>query len=104
MNGKIYELIKTNTGVRQVCDLTPFCLILLLKRLYRNGKNRLVGSSYGIDTLGTILYADEQVLVFKSEDELQISAHHLHTSAQKYNFKPSASKTKRDCVIMISEG
>jgi hypothetical protein len=44
--------------------------------------------------LNTILYADDWVLMLKSEDELHISAYHLNKIAKKYNSKISISKAK----------
>jgi hypothetical protein len=45
-------------------------------------------------TIKTVLYADDQLLVAKSEDELQMAAHRLSNIAKKYNLKISTSKTK----------
>jgi hypothetical protein len=41
-----------------------------------------------------VLYADDQVLTAKSEDELQVAALRLSNIAKKYNLKISTSKTK----------
>jgi sugar-specific transcriptional regulator TrmB len=41
----------------------------------------------------TILDADDQVIIAKSEDELQMAANELNEIANKYNMKISSSKT-----------
>jgi hypothetical protein len=42
----------------------------------------------------TILYADDQVIIAKSENELQMAVNKLHKIAKKYDMKISTSKTK----------
>ena len=44
--------------------------------------------------MNTILYADEQILMATSEDELQTMAHHLNLIARKYKLTISSTKTK----------
>jgi hypothetical protein len=41
-----------------------------------------------------ILYADDQVIIAKSEDELQMAVNGLNRIAKKYDMKVSTSKTK----------
>jgi hypothetical protein len=42
----------------------------------------------------TILYADDQVIIAKSENKLQMAVNKLHKIAKKYDIKISTSKTK----------
>ena len=42
----------------------------------------------------TILYADDQILMATSEDELQTMAHHLNLITRKYKMTISSTKTK----------
>jgi hypothetical protein len=44
--------------------------------------------------LDTILYADDQILMATSEDELQTMAHHLNLIARKCKMIISSTKTK----------
>ena len=44
--------------------------------------------------VNTILYADEQILMATSEDDLQTMAHHLNHTARKYKMIISSKKTK----------
>jgi beta-xylosidase len=42
----------------------------------------------------TILYADDQVIIAESEDELQIAVNELNKIVKKYDVKISTTKTK----------
>ena len=44
--------------------------------------------------VNTILYADDQILMATSEDDLQKMAHHLNLIARKYKMTISCTKTK----------
>ena len=44
--------------------------------------------------MNTILYADDQILIATSEDELQTMAYHLNLIARKYKMTISSTKTK----------
>ena len=44
--------------------------------------------------MNTILYADDQILIATSEDDLQTKAHHLNLIARKYKMTISSTKAK----------
>ena len=44
--------------------------------------------------MNAILYADDQILMATSEDDLQTMAHHLNRIARKYKMTVSSTKTK----------
>ena len=44
--------------------------------------------------MNTILYADDQILMAASEDDLQTVAHNLNRIARKYKMTISSTKTK----------
>ena len=44
--------------------------------------------------MNMILYADGQILMATSEDDLQAMAHHLNLIARKYKMTISSTKTK----------
>ena len=49
--------------------------------------------------INTILYADDQILMATSEDDLQKMAYHLNLIARKYNMIISSTKKNRlQCV------
>ena len=44
--------------------------------------------------MNTILYADDQILMATSEDDLQTMAYHLNVTARKYKMTITSTKTK----------
>ena len=44
--------------------------------------------------MNTILYADDQILMATSVDDLQTMAHHLNLIARKYKMTISSTKTE----------
>jgi len=48
--------------------------------------------------VNTILYADDQILMTTSEDDLQTMAYHLNLIAIKYKMTTSSTKTKSMAV------
>jgi len=44
--------------------------------------------------VNTILYADDQILMATSKDDLQTMAYHLNLTARKYKMTISGTKTK----------
>jgi len=44
--------------------------------------------------VSTILYADDQILMATSEDDLQTMAYHLNLTARKYKMTIPSTKTK----------
>ena len=49
---------------------------------------------YNRKLLNTILYADDQILMVTSEDDLQTMAQHLNIIARKYKLTIFSTKTK----------
>ena len=47
--------------------------------------------------VNTKLYADDQILVATSEDDLQTMAHHLNLIARKYKMTISSTKNQWQC-------
>jgi hypothetical protein len=48
-----------------------------------------------------MLYADEQVLLAELEEELQILAHQINTTANKCKIKLSTIKTRSKKIMMM---
>ena len=44
--------------------------------------------------MNTVLYADDQILMATSEDDIQTMAYHLNLIARKYKMTISSTKTK----------
>ena len=49
---------------------------------------------YNRKLVNTILYAEDQILMATSEDDLQTVAHHLNRIARKYKMTISSTKPK----------
>jgi len=89
MDGQISEPIATNQGVRQGCGLSPTLFNIYINKVIKEWKKEMCGTN-GIQlknksTIKTVLYADDQVFITKSKEELQMAAHRLNNIAKKYN-------------------
>ena len=90
------ELISINKGVRQGCGLSPVLFNIYINKIVQEFKTTIMK---GIQLnkrkyINTILYADDQILMATSEDDLQKMAYHLNLIARKYNMIISSTKTK----------
>ena len=85
-----------NQGVRQGCSLSPTLYNIYMDDAIRRWKQqaplgiKIAQESY----LNTILYADDQVIIQSSEDDLQKSVFLLKNIGKEYNMKISTRKTK----------
>jgi hypothetical protein len=77
-----------NKGVRQGGPLSPIRFNIYIDRVIKDGlqmiKQNILAKNL---TLNTILFADDQVIVASTEDELQSAAHTLNNLAIKCNLK-----------------
>ena len=85
-----------NKGVRQGCGLSPVLFNIYINKIIQEFKTAI---KKGIQLtnrklVNTILYADDQILMATSEDDLQTMAHHLKLIARKYKMTISSTKTK----------
>jgi len=99
-NDGISEPIYINKGVRQGCGLSPVLFNLYINKIVQEFK---IVIKKGIQLnnrklVNTILYAGDQILMAKSEDELQTMAYHLNLIAGKYKLTISSTKTKSMAV------
>ena len=93
---KILEKICINQGLGQGCNLSPALFNIYIKGLLRNWKHK---ANAGILLkrnlyLNTLLFADDQVFIQDSEDELKKSVSILNQMCKDYNLKISTDKTK----------
>jgi len=94
-DGIFSELIYTKKGVRQGCGLSPVLFNIYINKIVHKFK-LVIKKGIPLSNrkiLNTILYADAQILMTTSEDELQIMAYHLNLIAGKYKMTISSTKT-----------
>jgi hypothetical protein len=85
-----------NKGVRQGCGLSPVLFNIYINKIIQEFKT-VIKKGIQLNNrklVNTILYADDQILMATSEDDLQIMAHHLNLIARKYKMTISSTKTK----------
>jgi len=95
-NDGIFEPIHINKGVRQGCGLSPVLFNIYINKIIQEFKT-VIKKGIQINNrklVNTILYADDQILIATSEDDLQTMAHHLNLIARKYKMTISSTKIK----------
>jgi len=94
-NGGVSGPTHINKGVRQGCGLSPVLFNIYINNIIEEFK---IVTKKGIQLnnrklVNTVLYADDQILIATSEDELQTTSYHLNLIARKYKMI-SSTKTK----------
>jgi hypothetical protein len=83
-----------NKGVRQGCSLSPLLFIIYMDAIIKRWRG---GNHGGISInrsmiLDTILFGDDQVLIAKSEDELQRAIYILQKTVSDFDMSISIEK------------
>jgi len=84
-NNGISEPLHINKGVRQGCGLSPVLFNIYINKITQEFK-RVMKKGIQLNNrklVNNILYADDQILIATSEDELQTMAYHLNLIARK---------------------
>jgi hypothetical protein len=85
------EILNINEGVRQGCGLSPALLNLYIIQLIREWIS-IIATGLKICILKTTLNADNQTILAKIDDELQLAANTPDKIALKYNMKIQVPK------------
>ena len=95
-NDGISEPIHINKGVRQGCGLSPVLFNTHINKTIQEFKT-VIKKGIQLNNrklVDMILYADDQILMATSKDDLQTMTHHLNLTARKYKMTISSIKTK----------
>jgi len=95
-NDGISEPIHINKGVGQGYGLPPVLFNIYINKIIQEFKIVIKKGipPNNMKLVNTILYADDQILMATSEDELQTMAYHLKLIARKYKITTFSTKTK----------
>ena len=95
-NDGISEPIHIKKVVRQGCGLSSVLFNMYINKIVQEFKIAIKKSIQlnNRNLVNTILYADDQILMATSEDDLQTMAYHLKLIARKYKMTISNTKTK----------
>jgi retron-type reverse transcriptase len=86
--------IEINKGVRQGCPLSPILFNIYIDGVIKDWLQVLKQNILAkVFILNTILFADDQVIVSRTKDEVQSAAYAPNNIAFKYNLKTSVNKT-----------
>ena len=96
LNGRLSGDIPINKGVRQGCCVSPTLFNIYIDDMLRAWKSRVTS---GIQLnksicMGSLLYADDIVLIQENEDDLQRAMFQLQEVAREYSLTISVRKTK----------
>ena len=98
---QLTEWFEVGKGVRQGCLLSPICFNLYTEHIMRHSADTQdTGISINGKRLNNLRYADDIVLMTKSEQELQNLLNVVNTISVEHGLKINISKTK---VMVISK-
>jgi len=95
-NNKLSKLVEINKGVHQVCPLAPTLFNIHLDEIITKWQNQdITGIKLSKNhQLSVLLFADDQVIIADTEDNLQKAAYKLNQIITKYGLTISVQKTK----------
>ena len=87
--------VEINKGVRQGCPLSPTLFNVCLDEIITKWQKRdITGIKLSKNQqLSTVLFADDQVIIADTEDNLQKAAHKLNQIITEYGLTVSVQKT-----------
>ncbi|KAI5640813.1 reverse transcriptase (RNA-dependent DNA polymerase) domain-containing protein [Phthorimaea operculella] len=113
INGAYTELFNIEKGVRQGCVASPWLFNLFMDSCLTDLKESVCGLRMNDLLVKCLLYADDQVILASSAEELQEMVNIMNEALKKKGMKVNVSKTKTmvlekedsttECNIMIEE-
>ena len=99
-NDKLSIMAGLNKGVHQVCPLSPTLFNIYLDEIITKWqKQDITGIKLSKNQqLSTLLFADDQIIMADTEDNLQKAAHKLNQIITEYGLTISAQKKKIDGI------
>ena len=96
----ITDWVQLKKGVRQGCVLSPMLFSMYTEELIRRVKKENYGVTVGENKIGTLLYADDIVLIAEEEDTLQRMLDIAVDYSREFSLVFSTSK----CGVMVFNG
>jgi hypothetical protein len=96
LNSKVTDTKQMNRGVRQGCPLSPTLFNICMNEIIIQW-NKIYNKGIRIQNntkLNTLLYADDQIIISNSEDNLQRGVYMLNNILKDFKMKISCSKSK----------
>ena len=94
LNGYYTDWFQVACGLKQGCLLSPFLFNLYINDLVQELKDLGMGIKIGNETVNSLLYADDLVLLAENESDLQDMLTLLDIWCQKWKMKINTDKTK----------
>jgi len=95
-NNKLSKLVEINKGVCQGCTLSPTLFNIYLDKIITKWQSKdITGIKLSKNQQPSmLLFADDQVIIADTEDNLQKAVHKLNQIITEYGLTTSAQKTK----------
>ena len=95
VNGVQTDWFPVDTGVRQGCVLSPLLYALFINGLVKQLNNTKLGVEIGPGTLlGSLLYADDIVLISENKSNLQCMLNLVSSYSKKWKFELNPKKSE----------
>ena len=91
--GNKSDLFPVRVGLRQGCPLSPILFIIFMDRISRCSQG-VEGVRFGDLRIGSLLFADDVVLLASSDRDLQLSLDRFTTECEAAGMRISTSKSE----------
>ena len=87
------DLFPVRVGLRQGCPLSPILFIIFMDRISRHSQG-VKGVRFGDLRIGSLLFADDMVLLASSDRDLQLSLDRFAAECEAVGMRISTSKSE----------